>query len=161
MAATPMIQFSPQSMRRFGGLLNEMAYVTRAEMPKVVRNTGRDFVRKVLGLTPVSPQGYKGRGFAKSGWVKALMGLGVAVRSRYHYGGKRRWAEFGIFKDGRNQALPFVEVGNTVPYIEKLNREGGNRGAPRFFQRAFAMTILQMERTLTRMARKQARLWRS
>ena len=48
------IQFTPVSQKQFASLLNEMADLPGYEMPKVVRNAGRDFCRAALKVTPLA-----------------------------------------------------------------------------------------------------------
>lgn len=178
MATTANMEFTPQTMRQFSGLIREMQRFTKAEEPKLVRNMGRDFTRKALSVTRIAPRTksskfawstktnrhYKlrrkrrlkitGRGFAQSGWVKALQALGVRIPGRIKIKTGKP-GKFGIFVDGRKRLSAYVDVGNAIPYIGKLDNQD------RIMQSAEWLTLIQTERTLRRLGDRMQNKWRS
>lgn len=97
---------------------------------------------RALGMKPYTP---KGRGFAKSGWLVALFGLGLRYQTVPGQLDGGRWREIGKFRDRLNATMPSVEIGNAAPFIETLNAQGGNEGQAHFFQTALEKTVRQMD----------------
>lgn len=61
-----------------------------------------------------------GRGFARSGWVKSMRGLGVAGGDQY-LSGKQQGLSFGYFDQSEGSDGLAVTVGNQIPYIDQLD----------------------------------------
>ena len=104
----------------------------------------------------------RGRGFAKSGWVKAISKLGgpkVAGVGKGSY-------DASDFIDRRKASNPFVEMADSVPYIVQLD-DGTNpnnvpfspTGAAKILDTAMIKTNKQLEWFLTKVSREEARKW--
>lgn len=159
MPANPTIQFDPSDVKRLQNAITEMQAVTKAEMPKVVRNTGRDFCRSAMKYTPLAPPKTKGRGFAKAGWVKAMMGLGMTVQTSFHAQGGKKALALSDFVDKLKAQTPSVLIANEIPYIEELDRGSGQNPPFHILAKATAETANKMEARLTRMGRRMAGKW--
>lgn len=186
------IQFSPESMKNFRDLLDETVRVTGRSMELQVKLNGRDYLKKVIKMTPMmkkkqprwllvpehpnsekkipkkakdlgdefKPWYPRGRGFARSGWLVALIGLGLHGTGQEYKKGAGKWKQVGEFKNRLKRAIPEVELGNVVPFIETLNSLGGSSGEPHFFQKAFDKTVRHMEHRLTYFSRQIEKKWR-
>ena len=157
MATSNAFELDPKTVRDFNALLEEMQETTGADMRKVVRNAGRDVTRNAIRFTPIAPTTFRGRrirgrGFAKAGWFKGLIELGVTPRAQYHRAGGRKALEFSEVVDKIQGETPRVEIANQVPYIEEVP------GA--ILQLAVARTSIQMAQRLSRMARRMGQRWR-
>ena len=109
-----------------------------------------------LGLTPYTP---KGRGFARSGWLKAAQGLKAMNANYTQYMGKYS-RSFGLFRDELKRMVPRVTVGNKIPFIEDLDRGSTtNREAAHILARAMAKTNRDMQRKIEYYKRKNSMLW--
>jgi hypothetical protein len=181
MGAPIAIKWDEMQSATFAAHIDEMQRLTGAEVPKIVRNIGRDYVRAAVKVTPIAkttqksdyrrrqdgtfyklpkPKGYKvwGRGFAKAGWIKAFAGLGISAQKEPPAKDVRRGNKafrFGVFRDGRHRPNPFVEVGNAVPYIGKLDRD------ERIQQRALHIATVRTENKLRELSNELANKWRS
>lgn len=183
------VTFSPQTMKKFSNLILEMQKSTGAELKTVVRNVGRDFVKQAVFHTPIAPatvpvnvfrvrkkngdlvepaiyyKGSKtraktqGRGFAKSGWLTAMYGLGMVPKINKYAGKSTR--RVGHFRNGLRNEDPFVEIGNKVPYIGILDTGSVNTPPAHIVAKSIRGTEIKMEETLTRLSRKLRRKWRS
>lgn len=108
-----------------------------------------------------SPGQYpQGRGYARIGWLLALIELGVTITLKI---GKapsvKAITETGDFVDGLKASSPFVEIANQVPYIEKLDRGGPGMNPHNIHARGMADTARKMEETLTKLSQKMAEKW--
>ena len=153
---TSSFTIDPASARRFNDLINEMQKVTGAELQKVIRNAGRDVTKAAIKATPIAPtlandKPVIGRGFAKAGWIKGLIDLGVTPLSQLHKKGGEHALELAETVIKLKGEQPYVEVANQVPYIEEVT------GAIR--EVAIQETSKKMEERLTRMSRKLAGRW--
>lgn len=202
------MQFTPVSQAHFSALIDEMQEVTKAEMPKVIRNVSRDFCRSAMKVTPLARRlteadfqedgGYlvttkhkktgktvqfigtkeqftaarkskrllarpgqfpKGRGYARIGWVKALVMLGVPIKLKQIKADVVAINKTGDFVDGMSHAQPYSEIANRVPYIEKLDKGGPGVTSHNIMARAMAATATSMERTLTKLSERMAKNW--
>lgn len=157
------VTFPPENLQRFNSLIKEMQRATGRDEKMVVRNSARDFCRAALRRTPIAQKDpfrkRRGRGFAKSGWVKALRGLGLSTGATLIRGGKGVGLRFGDFKDGRQNVMPFVEVANQVPYITQLDTGSSKNPPYHILSLATNDTMRKMERILNRMSTRMARRW--
>ena len=179
------VRFTQSSMRSFQDLLNETVRATGRDVRLQIRLNARDYLRKVIKLTPMVRKGklkkfainkagkwyllpkdkwqkIKGRGFARSGWLVALSSLGLrySTSDRKYAIPNGKWKRAGTFRNRLKETLPAVELGNIVPFIETLNSRGGTGGQRHFFQKAFDATIREMRHRLDAMATKAWRGWR-
>lgn len=166
---------------------DDMVAATGVAMPLVITNQARDISLRALKYTPIAPRsimlywetlefadGRKlriptaprrivltGRGFAKSGWVKALRGLNSTGGGAYTSGGTGKALQFGHFRDGRRIPFaPYVEVGNGIPYIMYLENGSKNNPPANMLRKACNEIWQQWESTVDRlMWRKMARAW--
>jgi len=144
-------EIDPKTLRDFNDLMDEMAEVTGAELKKVIRNTSRDCVFSLIKVTPMAPQGTRGRGFAKSGWLKALRQLGVKPKVPFDQFGGKAADRLSDFVDGLEKDEPFTELVNQIPYIEEIG------GA--ILELAISDTNAKLAVRLTRMSRRLGGTW--
>ena len=98
----------------------------------------------------------KGRGYAKAGWIKAFRGLNITKKAGIERLAKKQSgsaAKFSHFVDGLNKKKPFVEIGNKIPYIAKLDSERFILGA------AMAKVQFTMLKTINNFAAKMEKKW--
>jgi len=172
-----------------GRVTDELVRVTGRDLPTVVRMSAIWYAKSVIKKTPIAPKVItrnfiflsaaqsptgvatripaspfkfkpKGRGFAKSGWVKSLRGLGTGgADSKLAWG--KAWQFSGFVNALRKFAQPHVQMTNSIPYIETLNKKGNARGTGRnFFDEAMGTTIRRMSRLLEFHAKKIDRAWK-
>jgi hypothetical protein len=171
------IEFTKESITKFNSLLLEMQQVTKAEMPKIIRNATRDYIFKAIEATPLSEKTVnvipiktaggkvyfkrstksipiKGRGFARACWVKALEGVGLKPKTNWHLKSKKKAILFGDAKMRERDEYIEFEFANQCPYIEDLDRRS------RIAQQAMNETNKKMEQILTKLSLKMASKWR-
>lgn len=188
------IEFAPGDRRALSMLLSEIEKTTKAELPKIIRNAGRDFSRSAISVTPVVKKKIKvrtvvvrdkagkvvlrggkpiwipvknkfsitpkGRGYAKAGWVKAMLGLGINPVSAVRSWARAGALQHGHFVNGLKQKNPFVEIGNKIPYIEELDRGGSDNPAHHIMSKALSKTIVRTEQGLENAVQIYERRWR-
>ena len=162
MRATVRTEITPESRRKFIRNIRAMQAVTNADLPKVVRNAGRDFARSAMRYTPIArvSSAPHTRGFAKAGWVKAMKGLGMNVASAHHRRGGQAGEGMGLFRNGLRAFRPYVDIGNATPYIVLLDRGGDGNSAAHILSRALDDVNKKMGRRLARLKRRQGSRWR-
>ena len=162
MSAQYNTEIDPASRRKFVKNIKAMQRLTGADLPKIVRNAGRDFSRSAMRYTPAAAprKAPKTRGFAKAGWVKAMKGLGMTVKAQHHRRGGRQGESMGIFKNGLRAWRPYVDIGNATPYIMLLDRGGEGNRAAHILSRSLIDTNKKMHRSPPRLARRQGHKWK-
>ena len=158
--AAKTIQFDQASVRQFNRNVDEMAAMTKAAFPKVMRNMGRDFCRMAMKNTPQAKGRVRGKGFAKSGWIKPMRGLGMVVKSKAGDRGGKKGPEMGDYKSRKSLLSASIEVANQVPYIEELDRGSSQNGAFHIMQKSIDATNAKTKKTLGRLADRRKQKWR-
>jgi hypothetical protein len=177
------------NINEFNRSINELALLTKREVGKVVRNAAKDFVRAAYNATPLSattrvskstgqflkkitdrsgvirvipsdkPQSIQGRGFAKSGWIKPMIALGITTNK---WAGKAtgKAESFSDYRGKLEGEAPFVEMANMVPYIGKLDR--GSETNPPYNIEAigFAKAQANITRAIQKLKNQQEQKWR-
>ncbi len=153
--------------KRFDNLVGQMVRATDREAKIVVRNTARDTVKIAMKFTPIAEGSTKSgrrirtKGFAKAGWVRAMLGLGLKPKTSVHKRGGRQGWEYGIFVDQLNRHQPAVTIGNKIPFIEALDRGSSQNPAHHILARAHIAAVNAMYFRLGRMAKRMDKRWRS
>lgn len=162
MSQQATIEMDPASRRKFTANVKAMMRQTGADLPKVIRNAGRDFSRSAMRYTPAAAprKAPKTRGFAKAGWVRAMKGLGLTVKAQHHRRGGQQGEAMGIFKNGLRAWRPFVDIGNETPYIVLLDRGGEGNRAAHILSRSIADTNKKMTKSLRRLSARQGHKWK-
>jgi len=152
--------------KRFDNLVGQMVRATDREAKTVVRNTARDTVKIAMKFTPF-PEGttksgrrIRTKGFAKSGWVRSMLGLGIKPKTSVHKRGGRKGWEYGLFEDNLSRHQPAVTIGNRIPYIEDLDRGSNQNPAYHILARSQIAAINAMHWRLERMAKRMGKRWR-
>ena len=159
--ARTMFKFTEDSQRRFYSNVRKMHSMTTAELPKIMRNAGRDFCRIAMRNTPIARGRVRGKGFAKSGWAKAMLSLGMVIRSQHHRRGGRHGLAMGDFRKYTRRNEAGIEIANQVPYIEELDRGSAQNPAYHILQKSLAQVNTQMEKSLRKLAKRRRRKWLS
>lgn len=141
------LQITKQSQREFNSLISEMQKATGADIDKVIRNMGRDFLRSALKKTPFAKKKAKlyvmqeradgstfykfmgkgtpkGRGFAKSGWVAMFPKVGLSSSAGVKAGEASKAATDFIWR--KSSGFSNMELANQIPYIEALDKGDAN-----------------------------------
>lgn len=106
-----------------------------------------------------------GRAYAKSGWVRGLLALGI-------FSGRKHGQGPGSVSIRLNAPEPVIEITNDVPYIESLDRGGPMPALPQhpsghtnnkprhILAKATRRTTKELERRMLRTAKRMAAKWR-
>ena len=170
------LQITQQSQREFNSLIDEMQKATGADIDKVIRNMGRDFLRSALAKTPFAKKKAKlyklqerrdgstfykflgkgtpkGRGFAKSAWVAMFPKVGLSSSASVQAGAASKQATDFIWR--KSSGFSNMELANQVPHIEALDQGDENNKPRLILLRSMSDLKHKTEKHLDKLARKQ------
>ena len=156
------LRFTQRSMTGFKRSVDSVTDFVENETPVLIRDTGRDFCKSAMRRTPMAKgpaKKVRGKGFAKAGWVVAMEGLGMEVKSSYHKRGGKKYKQFGELVDRRKDTPASVEIANQVPYIEYMDRGGDGHMANHILSKSVKATAFALRRNLGRMGRRMDDRW--
>ena len=164
------INFS--NMPEFKRLADDIMLLTGKEMPIVVRNSSKDYIKAAYKQTPLSAKFkpfkailwkgvivawracktlIRGRGMARAGWIESMRHFGFNNPWDKNLAGKSDAK--GYITDKTSEDKAEIIISNQVDYILKLDQENGIGKAG--MDNAKAM----MENGIKKLAEKQIKMW--
>jgi hypothetical protein len=172
------MKITKTSQKRFNKHIDRMIELTGADVDKVVRNMGRDFLVIAVKKTPLAkkraklykkierrdgsiywkPLGRgvpKGRGFAKAAWLVQMPKVGMTPKSKIPINKDARSKHEFIWRKSNFKSN--MELANQVDYIEALDQGDEHNKPRRILARSMSALGRKTEKTLDRLAKKQER----